>query len=183
MRKTQTSNEKPETNEAVAQENQERKQSILTHLLALRKTLVISFGAIAAAFLLVFYLACGYLMNFITTPIVERGVEIIYTAVSEALVTQLKVSLIAAVVVASPVVFWQIWAFIKPALYPNEKRIFKRLFFSKAAFFHAFGYKFIKVVQHFPKISLVAFVKRFQNFHVFICQQACCALFMCFGVS
>ncbi len=130
MRKTQTSNDTPQTNaNAARQDAQERKQPILTHLLALRKTLVISFGAIAAAFVLVFYLACGYLMDFITTPIVERGVEIIYTAVSEALVTQLKVSLIAAVVVASPVVFWQVWVFIKPALYPNEKRIFKRLFF------------------------------------------------------
>ena len=107
----------------------EQKQPIMTHLLALRKMLVISFAAVGIAFVVVFYLFCSRLMDFITRPIVERGVEIIYTAVSEALVTQFKVSLIAAVVVACPVIFWQIWEFVKPALYPNEKRLFKRLFF------------------------------------------------------
>ena len=107
----------------------EARASLLSHLLALRKVLVISAAAVAAAFLLVFYLAIDPLMNWIIGPIQARGVQIIYTAMSEALVTKFKVALIAAVVLASPVIVWQVWGFIKPALYPKEKRQFRLLFF------------------------------------------------------
>ncbi|MDO5326783.1 MAG: twin-arginine translocase subunit TatC [Clostridia bacterium] len=102
---------------------------LLTHLLALRRVLVISAAAVAIAFFLVYYLAIDTLMSWITGPIVERGIEIIYTAMSEALVTKFKVALIAAVIVASPVIIGQIWGFIKPALYPKEKKAFRILFF------------------------------------------------------
>ena len=43
--------------------------------------------------------------------------------------TKMKVALVAAIVVASPVIVWQIWSFIKPALYPHEKKLFRVLFF------------------------------------------------------
>ncbi|MBQ8200491.1 MAG: twin-arginine translocase subunit TatC [Clostridia bacterium] len=105
------------------------KQSILEHLAALRKILLVSAGAVLAAFVVIFYAFIDPLMGLITQPIVERGIEIIYTAMSEALMTKLKVALVAAVVVASPVIFWQLWGFIKPALYPNEKRAVRLIFF------------------------------------------------------
>jgi sec-independent protein translocase protein TatC len=103
--------------------------SFLSHLTALRNVLVISVIAIGIAFALVFYLAADWLMNLILEPIRERGVEIVYTAMSEALVTKMKVSLIAAIVVSSPAVVWQLWGFIRPALYPHEKKLFRLLFF------------------------------------------------------
>ncbi len=102
---------------------------LLSHLLALRKVLIISAAAVAVAFFLVFYLAIDPLMAWIIGPIQARGIEIIYTAMSEALVTKFKVALIAAAVVASPVVIWQLWSFLKPALYPHEKKRFRVLFF------------------------------------------------------
>ncbi len=102
---------------------------LLTHLAALRRVLIISALAVAVAFFLVYYLAIDRLMAWITGPIVERGIEIIYTAMSEALMTKFKVALIAAVIVASPVIVYQIWGFIKPALYPKEIRAFRVLFF------------------------------------------------------
>ena len=108
---------------------QEKRQSLLSHLLALRKVLVISAAAVAAAFLLVFNLWIKQLMAWIINPIVARGIEIIYTAPSEALVTQFKVALIAACVLASPVVIWQVWGFVKPGLYPKEQRTFRLIFF------------------------------------------------------
>ncbi|MBR5109708.1 MAG: twin-arginine translocase subunit TatC [Clostridia bacterium] len=109
--------------------NPESSAPLLTHLTALRRVLMISALAVAAAFLLVYYLAIDHLMAWITGPIVERGIEIIYTAMSEALMTKFKVALIAAAIVASPVIIWQIWGFIKPALYPKEIRAFRILFF------------------------------------------------------
>lgn len=105
------------------------KQSIMTHLAALRNVLVICAAAIGIAFVLVFYLGIDWLMSLILAPIEARGIEIIYTAMSEALMTKMKVALVAAIVVASPVIVWQIWSFIKPALYPHEKKLFRVLFF------------------------------------------------------
>ncbi len=102
---------------------------LLEHLLALRRVFVVSFIAVGVAFALVFYLAIDHLMGWIISPITDRGIQIIYTAMSEALVTKFKVALIAAVIVASTVIIGQIWGFIKPALYPKEKRAFRALFF------------------------------------------------------
>lgn len=108
---------------------QEKKLPLVEHLLALRKALVVSVAAVGIAFALVFYFAVDWLMGVIVQPIQARGIEIIYTAMSEALVTKMKVALVAAVVVAFPVMVWQIWSFIKPALYPNERKTFRLLFF------------------------------------------------------
>ena len=114
---------------------QSKAQALLEHLAALRKVLVVSAGAIAVAFFAVFSLAIDPLMEWITSPISARGIQIIYTAMSEALTTKFKVSLIAGVVLASPVVIWQIWGFIKPALYPHEKKAFRLLFFAALLLF------------------------------------------------
>ena len=108
---------------------QEKRATLLTHLLALRKALVISAAAVVAAFLVIFYFWIDSLMAWIIQPISARGIEIIYTAMSEALVTKFKVGLIAAVIVASPVVIWQVWGFIRPGLYPQEQKAFRILFF------------------------------------------------------
>lgn len=110
-------------------DSRDDKQSLLSHLAALRRVFVVCAAAIGIAFLLVFYFAVDWLMSLITGPIVARGIQIIYTAMSEALMTKLKVALIASVVVASPVIVWQIWGFIKPALYEREIRTFRVLFF------------------------------------------------------
>ena len=104
-------------------------QPLITHLLAVRKLLTACLIAVVAGFVVAFYFFCTPLMKFIASPIEARGVQIIYTAVSEAFTTQLKISLIAGVVLVSPFIFYQIWAFVKPALYDNEIRIFRVLFF------------------------------------------------------
>ncbi|MBQ9262982.1 MAG: twin-arginine translocase subunit TatC [Clostridia bacterium] len=103
--------------------------------MALRHVLVVSAIAVVAAFFLVYYLAIDSLMTWIIAPIQNRGIEIIYTAMSEALVTKFKLALIAAVIVASPVIIWQIWRFIKPALYEKEIKAFRIMFFVALALF------------------------------------------------
>lgn len=121
--------------------------TLLSHLLALRRVLVISAIAVVVAFFAVYSLAIEQLMTWIIAPIQARGVEIIYTAMSEALVTKFKVALIAGVILASPVIVWQIWAFIKPALYPKEKRAFRVLFFV-ALFLFLLGVTFCYVAVY-----------------------------------
>lgn len=103
--------------------------SILEHVMALRSTLIRCVIAVAIGFVAALYLVCTPLMEFITEPIRQRGVEIIFTTVSESLTTQLKLSLLAGAVMVSPFIFYQIWAFVKPALYEDEIRAFRPLFF------------------------------------------------------
>ena len=136
MRKKNQKEPEPQAGQeqAVAEEaeqdvQQEGGAPLMAHLLALRRVVIVSAAAVAIAFFLVYYLAIDWLMAWITGPIISRGIEIIYTAMSEALVTKFKVALIAAIIAASPVIIWQIWSFIKPALYPKEKKAFRILFF------------------------------------------------------
>ncbi len=108
---------------------------LLSHLLALRRAVVTSVVSVIVAFLAVYLLAIDYVMSWIITPIKAKGIEIIYTAVSEAFITKIKVSFLAAVIIASPVIIWQFWSFIRPALYPREKRMFKVIFLAALTLF------------------------------------------------
>lgn len=111
-----------------AEEKVERREALMAHVKALRNMLIWIAGAVLAAFVVVFYVWGQPLMDWVIAPIKSRGVEVIYTAMSEAMMTQLKVCLMAGIVVASPVIVWQIWRFVAPALYPHEKKAFAALF-------------------------------------------------------
>ena len=106
-----------------------KKEALYEHVRALRRVLVVSAGAVGVLFVLFFYLLCNPLVDFMLAPVRSRGIDIIATAVSEALMIQLKVCLVAAVVAAMPVIIHQVWGFVSPALYPHEKRLFAGLFF------------------------------------------------------
>ena len=112
-----------------------KKETLLTHLMALRKLLIQVAVAVVAATILVYSFLRVPLMSFITRPIVERNIQIIYTAVSEAFSTQFKVSIVAGVVAVSPFLFWAIWSFVKPALYDEEIRLYRVLFFCALVLF------------------------------------------------
>ena len=128
MRKKNQKELQPDQEQNEQEEAQLQGAPLLVHLQALRHVLIVSAAAVVIAFFLVFYLAIEQLMAWIIGPIAERGIQIIYTAMSEALVTKFKVAIIAAIILASPVIIWQIWSFIKPALFPKEKKAFRVLF-------------------------------------------------------
>ncbi|MBQ2699699.1 MAG: twin-arginine translocase subunit TatC [Clostridia bacterium] len=111
------------------QEKTARKEALMEHVRALRTMLIWIAGAVLIAFVAVFYVWGQPLMDWVISPIKARGVEVIYTAMSEAMMTQLKVCLMAGIVAASPVIVWQVWRFVSPALYPHEKKAFAALFF------------------------------------------------------
>lgn len=131
---------------------EQNKQALGEHLVALRKILLRSVAAIGIAFVVVFYAAIDPLMSLITGPIVERGITVIYTEMSAALMTKLKVAFIAGAVLASPYVFWQVWAFIKPALYEHEKRAF-RLTFAATVFLFLLGVAFCYAAVYFLAVD------------------------------
>ena len=64
----------------------ENTQPLITHLMAFRKLVIAILIAILVGFVVAFYFLCNPLMKFITSPIEARGVQIIYTAVSEAFI-------------------------------------------------------------------------------------------------
>jgi sec-independent protein translocase protein TatC len=105
------------------------RQALKDHLKALRNVIIVSIVAVAVGFLVMFLGFSDRLLAFMKSPINARGIDMIYLSLHETLVTQMKISFIAGVIFVSPVVFWHIWSFVKPALYPREGRLVLSLFF------------------------------------------------------
>jgi sec-independent protein translocase protein TatC len=101
------------------------KMSFLEHLDELRKRIVRSCLAIAFGILATFYWIQP-IFNFILAPTrraLPPGVKLIYTQPGEAFSLYITVALIAGAVVAAPFIMYQVWMFIAPGLYSNEKRM------------------------------------------------------------
>ena len=101
------------------------KMSFLEHLDELRKRIVRSCLAIAFGVLATFYWIQP-IFTFILAPTrkaLPPGVKLIYTEPGEAFSLYITVALIAGVVVAAPFIMYQVWMFIAPGLYSNEKRL------------------------------------------------------------
>jgi sec-independent protein translocase protein TatC len=96
--------------------------TVVEHLAELRRRMIISILALLAGAIVVFALF-NWLMGFLVEPyrdITSR--ELIFTGTAEAFTTRLKVATYGGFVLASPVVLWQVWRFVTPALHPREKR-------------------------------------------------------------
>jgi sec-independent protein translocase protein TatC len=101
------------------------KMSFLEHLDELRKRIVRSCLAIAFGVLATFYWI-QQIFDFILAPTrkaLPPGVKLIYTEPGEAFSLYITIALIAGVVVAAPFIMYQVWMFIAPGLYSNEKRM------------------------------------------------------------
>lgn len=107
------------------------KAPLIDHLIELRDRIKWSVAALLAAFVLCFLVTEDYLYPFLVSPLyriyVDLGVEnprMIYTALHEAFFTYMKLAFYAALFVSFPIMANQIWKFIAPGLYRNEKRAF-----------------------------------------------------------
>jgi len=101
------------------------KMSFLEHLDELRKRIVRSCLAIAVGVVATFAFIQP-IFDFILAPTrkaLPPGVKLIYTEPGEAFSLYITVALIAGVVVAAPLIMYQVWMFIAPGLYSNEKRL------------------------------------------------------------
>lgn len=100
------------------------KMSFLEHLDEFRKRIVNSCLAICVGVLLSFTFI-NRIYTFIMAPTLRfmpKGSKIIYTEPGEAFSLYLQLSLIVGVILAAPCVMYQVWRFIAPGLYANEKR-------------------------------------------------------------
>jgi sec-independent protein translocase protein TatC len=100
----------------------ETRAPLLDHLIELRRRLLWSLAALAVAFGICLYFARP-IFAFLVQPLLKAGQgKIIYTDVFEAFFVNVKVAFFAAIMVAFPVVASQIWKFVAPGLYKNEKQ-------------------------------------------------------------
>ena len=105
----------------------ETQAPLLDHLVELRARLVRSVLALIIAFGVCLYFA-DHIFGFLVQPLVKAYPDgdgrLIYTALYEAFFVEIKVAIFAAFCVSFPIIANQLWAFIAPGLYANEKRAF-----------------------------------------------------------
>jgi len=99
----------------------EEKQTIIEHLEALRSSLIIAFVAIIIAAVCCFYYS-EQILAIVTLPLRSLNENLVVTGVTEAFFVKLKLSFYSGFVIAFPVVAWALWRFLKPALYPSERK-------------------------------------------------------------
>ena len=143
-------------------------QPFVEHLVELRDRLVKALMAVGlAAAVLFFFPGPGPLYDLLAAPLVAhlpKGATLIATSVISPFMVPLKILLVAAFLLALPVVLWQVWAFVAPGLYAHEKRLVLPLVVSSTllffvgvgfCYFFVFGQVF-SFIQSFAPKSITA---------------------------
>jgi sec-independent protein translocase protein TatC len=105
-------------------ESEGGKMSFLEHLDELRKRIIrallsLSVGVAIAVFFI------EDMIQFVMRPLsatLPPGATFIFTYPTEAFMLRIRIALIAGLFIATPLVFWQVWQFVAPALYAKERR-------------------------------------------------------------
>jgi sec-independent protein translocase protein TatC len=100
------------------------RMSFFEHLEELRKRLVVSIITVFVTFLMSWGWA-PEIFEFLARPIrrvLPPGQNLSYTTLTEPFLMYFRVALLAGTLIASPILLWQVWLFISPALYRKEKR-------------------------------------------------------------
>lgn len=161
--------------------------SLFSHLMELRNRLLYSVIGI-----LVFFIPAAIfsqeLYSLVAAPLMSvlpEGTTMIATEVASPFLTPLKLAFVVAIVLAIPVLLYQLWAFIAPGLYQHEKKMVFPLLFSSTLLFYlgmtfAYFVVFPLVFGFFTKVAPVGVtvmtdIKSYLDF-VF-------SMFIAFGVA
>jgi len=143
-------------------------QPFVQHLMELRDRLIKAMAAIAVTtVILALYPGPAALYDILAAPLVAhlpKGATLIATSVISPFMVPLKIMLMAAFLMALPVVLWQVWAFVAPGLYNHEKKLVLPLVISSTVLFFigvAFCYFFVfgqvfAFIQGFAPKSITA---------------------------
>ena len=124
---------------------EDEKLPFTAHLEELRRRLIICSIAIGIGFV-ISYVFSRKLFEILMQPLLAAmppDEKLIYTGLPEAFFTYLKVAFLAALLLAVPVIVYQLWMFIAPGLYDKEKRLVLPIVFLSSVFFMGgalFGY-------------------------------------------
>jgi sec-independent protein translocase protein TatC len=161
----------------------------VSHLVELRDRLIRAFIAIGIAFgALCLWPGPAGLYDFLAAPMVShlpKGATLIATNVISPILVPLKITLMAAFMVALPYVLYQVWAFVAPGLYSHEKKLVLPLVISSTILFIAgvaFCYYLVipgmsKFIQAFAPSAITAAPDIEQYFGFVL------TLFMVFGIA
>lgn len=94
--------------------------TILHHLEELRKVIIVSVVAVLVAGIISFVFI-EQILAVITRPLEAQDINLVVTAITEGIFIKFKIAILAGTILAAPIIIWQIWRFIVPALYPHEK--------------------------------------------------------------
>jgi sec-independent protein translocase protein TatC len=143
-------------------------QPFVSHLVELRDRLVRAAIAVGVCFAaLALWPGPANLYDLLAAPLVAhlpQGTTLIATNVISPFLVPLKITLLAAFLLALPVVLYQVWAFVAPGLYTHEKRLVMPLVISSTllffvgvgfCYFFVFGQVF-KFIQSFAPKSITA---------------------------
>jgi len=139
----------------------------LDHLEELRRRIVYSIAAVALGFF-----ACWWkvekIYDIMQRPIMDAlrnngmSEKLVYLNPTEPFNLYLKIAALAGLFLTSPFVLYQVWMFISPGLYRNEKRYVVPFMVSTIALFSAGGYFGFKIVYPAALNFLISFGKQFQ---------------------
>ena len=119
--------------------------SLMSHLLELRSRLLKAVGSVLAVLVCLLPFS-QQVFEAVARPLMSqlpRGATMIATEVASPFVTPFKASFYVAILLAIPIVIYQIWAFVAPGLYRREKRLAVPLLISSVVLFYvgvAFAY-------------------------------------------
>lgn len=119
--------------------------SLIAHLIELRGRVLKAVGSVFVVFLCLVYFAQD-LYHWLATPLLDtlpENAQMIATDVASPFFAPFKLTMVLSFFIAIPVVLYQIWGFVAPGLYKNEKRMVAPLLFSSTLLFYlgmAFAY-------------------------------------------
>ena len=114
---------------------QEQDESLILHLEALRTMLIKCFVALGVG-LLPMFLAAPYGMNGLIKIIIgNNNVSLNYFSPMEVFILQIKIAVVLDLLICFPYIAHQIWKFLLPALYDNERRFIKSIVFASSGLF------------------------------------------------
>ncbi len=114
-------------------------QPLISHLAELRDRLLRAVLAVLIAFIVLFPFA-NEIYGVVSQPLrnlLPEGSSMIATEVASPFLTPFKLTLVTAIFVAIPYILFQIWAFVAPGMYRNEKKVAFPLLASSVALFYA----------------------------------------------
>ena len=162
-------------------------QPLISHLIELRKRLLNSIIAVLVIFLALVYFA-NDIYQIVSAPLISQmpvGSTMIATDVASPFLAPIKLTIYVSVFLSAPVILYQIWAFIAPALYKHERKLVMPLLFSSTMLFYigiAFAY-FVVFPLAFGFLTKTAPIGVVMSTDITKYLDFVMALFMAFGVA
>ena len=113
-------------------------QPLITHLIELRKRLLNCIIAVFVIFLCLVYFA-NDIYQVVSAPLIKQmplGATMIATDVASPFFTPIKLTFWVSLIASAPVILYQVWAFVAPALYKHERKLVIPLLISSSLLFY-----------------------------------------------